>query len=185
MSSNNGPDLPEYVLSGAYYRLGIVDESLDDSTLDDIKTGDQEVTYVGNTHDGFESETDWEDFSVNASTGNVTQQSRTHVAYTLSTNHFATPGNEHLADAGLVDETTGQLQPSARVGAVVAEIYDQDPRKVVEDAELDVVDTLVLPNAQVTLDGVEYGESDAGDWELEILVNDHPYLMSYREEPAE
>lgn len=177
------PELPDNVLSGAFYRLGTVDDDIDDTVLDAIKTGDQTVSYIGNTNDGFETEVDWEDFSVNPSTGAVTQQYRTHVAYTLSCGTFATPGMEQLEDAGLVDTSTGQIIPKNLIGAVVVEVFDQDPR-IALDADEDPVEVIVYPNADITIDGLEYGETDAGEYPLEINVNDHPYLMSYRDEPA-
>lgn len=176
------PELPDNVLSGAFYRLGTVDDDIDDATLDDIKDGSEEPTYIGNTHDGFDTDVDWEEFDVNPSTGAVTQQYRTHRAYTLSCGTFATPGLEQLEDAGFVDTTTGKVTPSAKVGGVVVEVFDHDPREAVNnDGE---VETIVYPNAQLTIDGIEYGESDAGEYPLEILVNDDFYVMSYRADPA-
>ena len=178
------PELPDNVLSGAFYRLATVDADIDDTVLDDIKTGSQTVTYIGNTHDGFETDLDWDEFSVNPSSGAVTQQFRTHVGYTLTCNTFATPGLEQLEDAGLVDTSTGQIVPKNLIGGVLIEVFDEDPR-VVDDAGEDPVDTLVFPNADITIDGLTYGETDAGEYPLEININDHPYVMSYRDEPAQ
>lgn len=173
------PELPDNVLSGGFYRLGTVDADIDDTVLDDIKTGAQEVTYIGNTHDGFETDFDWNEFDVNPSSGGVTQQYKTHVGYTLTSNTFATPGLEQLEDAGIVDTSTGQVTPRNRVEGVVIEVFEEDPRNT--DAE--AVDTIVFPNTEIALNGQEYGEDSAGEYELEITANDHPYLMSYRDEP--
>ncbi|AFZ73043.1 hypothetical protein [Natronobacterium gregoryi] len=172
------PELPDNVISGAYHRLGVVDaDELGDDVLDGIKAGEQEVTYIGNTHDGFEADVDWSEFDVNPSAGQVTQQFRTHVGYTLTTNTFATPGLEQLENAGLVDTSTGQLQPKQLEGAMVSEVYENDPRH--EDSP---IETIVWPNVDITIDGLEYAEDDAGELPLEVTVNDHPYFMSFRDE---
>ena len=177
------PELPDNVLSGAFYRLGVVDDDIDDPVLDDIKAGEQEATYIGNTHDGFETDLSWDDFSLNPSSGAVTQQFRTHVGYTLTCGTFATPGMEQLEDAGLVDTESGQIIPKNLVGGVIVEVFDQDPR-VALNADEEPVEVIVFPNADITIDGLTYGENDAGEYPLEINVNDHPYLMSYRDDPA-
>lgn len=177
--SASEPELPDDVLSGAFYRLGVVDSEIDEQTLDDIKDGTEEPTYVGNTHDGFESDIDWQEFDVNPSTGAVTQQYSTHVAYTLSCNTFATPGTEQLENAGLVDDSSGQILSKNKVEGVVVEVFDEDPR----NAD-DWVETIVFANVEIRLDGLEYGEDDAGELPLEMTVNDHPYLMSHRDDPA-
>ena len=177
------PELPDNVLSGAFYRLATVAEELTDTVLDDIKTGAQTITYIGNTHDGFETDLDWDEYSVNPSSGAVTQQFRSHVGYTLTCNTFATPGLEQLEEAELVDTSTGQIIPKNLIEGVLVEVFDQDPRVAIDAGE-DEVETIVFPNADITIDGLDYGESDAGEYPLEITVNDHPYVMSYRDEPV-
>ena len=176
------PTVPDSVISGAFHRLGIVDEEeLTDQVLDDIKTGEQTITYIGNTHEGFEGDIDWNEFEISPSTGAVTQTFRTHVNYTFSTGTFATPDLEQLEDTELVDTESGQLFPRSNFTALVSEVYDGDPR----EAGAEPVETIVWPSVEITLDGMEYAGDDAGNLPFEFTVNDHPYFMSYRDEPAQ
>ena len=175
------PELPDNVLSGAFHLLGVVnEEELTEQVLDDIKTGTQDVDYIGNTHDGFEGDVDWNEFDVSPSSGMVTQTYRTHVSYEFETNTFATPSVEQLEDAGLVDTSSGQIFPSSTFVAAISEVYDGDPRE--EGAE--PIETFVWPSVEITIDGLSYPGDAEGEYPLMMNVNDHPYLMSYRDEPA-
>ncbi|AXR78985.1 hypothetical protein [Natrarchaeobaculum sulfurireducens] len=174
-------DLPDNVITGGNHRVGTIDADVDEAVLDDIMTGEQEVTYVGNAHDGFEIDNDWEEFSVNPASGSITFQGRTHKAQTLTTNHFSTPGLEHFEDAGLVDTETGELTEKAVVGGVVLESFDDDPSET--DAE--PVETFVFANCEIAAEGLDYGETDPGNTELTIYIRGKKYALGFRDEPAE
>ena len=157
--------------TGAYYEVATVSNLWEDT--------EEEETYIGNTHDGWESDFDYEEFDVNPSSKGITFAGSLHAAIELEFSTFYSPGFDQLEDGGLTEDTENgtQINPVSDHEALRVYVFDQDPSQF-DSAEEGAVDVITYPNVELRLDNMEFGDDSAGELPFHAKVREFPVVES-------
>lgn len=141
---------------------------------------DWDYIAIGYTHAGISPiDADAEEWSIQPSTGEVTQQYRGHREFGVEISSFATVDLPALNETGLLDADGVMQFHETWEGARVV-VYDRGPDKYPDAAPIEGIH---LPAFDPSLDELDFQQGDSGDINWSANVNGRPQVLSHSADP--
>ncbi|WP_255170099.1 hypothetical protein [Natrononativus amylolyticus] len=148
--------------------------------VENYEDEEEEKIAIGYTQAGVQPiDQDAEEWEINPSTGEITQQFRGHREFGVEFSQFVTIGLPALEDMGITDEEGYFLFHDTWEAAEV-HVFDRGPDGPYDD--LEPVDRIVLPSFDPMLSEMDLQQGDSGDLNWEANVNGRPYVPTIGEE---